>query len=146
MNAVFHRVLFSQTYDRAMPMILDNLHETGDIEDDPNIDLETYLALERADVLRCGIAVDHDGVLVGYQVMMVRRGIQHRNTLCAIQDALYVDPPHRYTPLPYRFIRWMDDILKEEGVVVVYRDSKGYDGVGYGRFYELIETRYRRRL
>ena len=146
---VFQREKFSHFCDEALTLFEDHHKEVGDIfpgdvEFDPNI--EAFLKLDDHDLLRV-YTVREDGVLLGYCIHHVSNHLHFRNSLQSIQDAIYIAKNHR--GIGKKFISWIDDQLKSEGVEAVYHSvSLNYDYskalVGLG--YEKIESTYFRRL
>jgi GNAT superfamily N-acetyltransferase len=110
----------SDAWDEAVALMRANHEETGagDGEDfKPNrARYEEFweLGLIRAYTARW------EGALVGYALFFVTPHLHYPEWLTAQQDVLYVQPSCRGRGA-VRFIRWMDDSLKAEGVKLVIR-------------------------
>ena len=116
----------------------------GDIDFDP--DVESFIKLDDANFLRV-FTVREGSTLVGYCIHHVYKHLHHRNSLQAIQDAIYIAEEHR--GIGKGFIEWVDNELKSEGVDAVYHYvtlkhdySKTLISLGYEKF----ESTYIRRL
>lgn len=133
-----------------------------DIELSP--DWEAYQNLAKFDLLRVyTIRIPHcictDGTqrcvcnrpakLHGYAVFTVRKALHYSTSIQASQDILYLDPQYRARMMGYRFIKWCDDQLRNEGVQVVYHHTKSDHNFGpmlQRQGYELMDHIYAKRL
>ncbi len=140
--------LTPQWFEEAMPLLRLHYKEIAHYQDIPlDPDEDAYLDAEKRGAIRCFVARDQFGLLMGYAVFFVRYNIHYKTSLQAIQDVIYVDPNKR--GIGARFIPWCDAKLKEEGVQVVYHHVK--DEHNFGPLlerigYKLIDHIYGRRL
>ncbi len=86
---------------------------------------------------------------MGYQVFFLKANAHYKSSLQAVQDILFLDERIRKGFTGYRFIRYCDEKLKDEGVQVVYQHVKSKHD--FGRVlerlgYELQDLIYSRRL
>ena len=66
------------------------------IEEIPlEVDFEKFLALERAQVLACFTARDDAGKLAGYAIMICAPSLNHKESVFAQSQAIYISPEHR---------------------------------------------------
>jgi len=117
-----------------------------DIKLNPQFDL--YRTLDQMGNLRV-FTLRERGVLRGYAIFMVRENMHYGDSLQAVQDVLYLDPPLRKQMLGARLIQWCDEELKREGVQVVYQHVKKAFNFGplLARLgYEEVEAVWARRL
>lgn len=87
-----------------------------------------------------------DGVLLGYMILHVFSSPRYRHKV-AHQDMFFIQKKHRGFGL--RFLRWVDEQLRAEGVEVVYQASKVAMDIGalYRRVgYTAHEVVYIKRL
>lgn len=110
-------------FDEAMPLLKLHYIEVAhyqDIELDPDID--QYERMENAGAIRCFVARDELGLMVGYAVFFIRHNIHYRKSLQAVQDIIFIDPKKR--GFGTEFIQWCDEQLKIEGIQAVYQHVK----------------------
>lgn len=86
-------------------------------------DFDAYRTAEKNGGLRIFTA-RKDGLIYGYSVFFVRRNVHYSTSLQAVQDVLFMDEHFRRGLSGYRFIRWCDDQLRQEGIQVVYHHVK----------------------
>ena len=111
----------SEMIPDAMKLFSEHWNEINLYEDIPlDPDFELYKKLDEMKLIRVFTARD-DGKLVGYCVYAVASDRQHKNTIQAVQDLLFITKEKRGFGMD--FIKWCDDMLKKEGVEVVYQHS-----------------------
>jgi GNAT superfamily N-acetyltransferase len=149
--ARFQQERFVDWIEEALPLLRRHWHELAHYSDIPlDIDRKGYTALCAAGLMRIYTARLADK-LVGYAVFIVgKNGHYHGSGPMAKQDVLYVDPAHRRGSLGIRLVRYADEMLRFDGVNVVYHHVK-LAHPALGRVlehlgYEPIETLYGRRL
>jgi GNAT superfamily N-acetyltransferase len=139
---------FSEAVTEAIPLFYDHWREIDANQDIPLApDFVQYANLDTAGLLRSFTVRDASNQLVGYANFFVQFGLHNRDSLRAFQDLIYIRPEHRGNG--HRFIAWIDEQLKAEGVQVVYHlVSAAVDfGPTLTRLgYEFHETVYSRRL
>lgn len=138
-------------FEEALPLLQRHWREITHYLDIPlNIDLPGYLRMEAADLLRIYTARDRSK-LVGYAVFIVGQNSHyHSSPRQAKQDVIYIAPEYRGRSVGVRLIRFCDEMLRAEGVQVVYQHAK-LAHPELGRLlehmgYEAVETTYARRL
>lgn len=75
-----------------------------------DVDWPQYRKLERAGVYRV-IGAFAKGRLVGYNAFFVQATLQHRSTVQAVNDVLYLEPEHRRGALGIRLITEAEPLL-----------------------------------
>lgn len=158
--------LTPEVWDEALPLLHAHWREIARYHDIPlDPDLQTYANMAAIGALRL-FTVRHAqfsekdladafetplqvrGRLAGYGLYFVRCAPHYRGSLQAVQDVLYLDPAIRGAT-GYRFIKWCDEQLREEGVQVVYQHVKVTHNFGpmlQRLGYEHVEGIYARRL
>ena len=118
----------------------------------PGCDYEKYRKAEQLNLLRI-FTVRIAGLLVGYSIFMVGFSLHYKTSFQARQDTLFIHPDYRQGMTGYRFIKWVDDRLRLEGVQVCYQHHKvlAGDRLNLGPLferlgYQLIYKMYFRRL
>jgi hypothetical protein len=145
----FQREEFSKFVEDAVPLFKEHHAEVGDYfpDDIPlDVNVEAFLSLDEKGMLRV-FTVRDEGELVGYCVHHVSYHLHYKNSLQAAQDAIYISPSHRHWGK--RFIDWVDDKLRLEGVDAVYHYvsvNKDYSYTLKKLNYKKIESTYLRRL
>ncbi len=123
-------------YEEAIPMLHAHYVEIATDKAikplDP--DLEKYQGLEDAGYLRIFTARRHreddeagitiapqsdPGVLIGYFVSIVMKGLHYQQTMLAINDIMYVDPAYRGSTVGYRLIKHAALDLKNLGADIL---------------------------
>lgn len=139
-----------ELFEEAFPLLSLHWREIAHYDDIAlNPDVERYLGLEQADVLRVFTA-RAGGALVGYACFFVSCNGHYSDSLQALQDILYVDPGWRCSTIGLRLIRACDEALRVEGVQLVLQHVKEahpalaviLERMGYER----IDVIYGRRL
>ena len=144
----FTQETVEQNVAESKPLLESHFKEIAQFQDIPlDPDYDQYIALEKAGFIRCFIARDTDGAMVGYAVYFVRNNLHYRGSLQAVQDVIFIKPEFRGRG--GRFILWCDEKLKEQGVQVVYHHVKSKFNFGpmlEKCGYELVDLIYARRL
>lgn len=156
--------------DEALPLLRAHWKEVAHYQDIPlKVDYATYLRSDAAGIVRCFTARDvspmaavgihgeipespraqHAGAaLLGYALFFVRFAPHYADSLQAVQDVVYLDRSIR-GGTGFRFLRWCDDQLAEEGVQAVYHHVKVEHNFGpllERQGYELVDLIYAKRL
>lgn len=144
----FKREHLIDVLEEAAPLTALHWKEIAHYQDIPlEMDREKYLKLEALDVLRCFIARNDQGALIGYAVFFVQHNIHYKSSLQAVQDVLFIHPEYRGTGK--RFIEWCDQELKKEKVQVIYHHVKSAHNFGpmlERMGYQLVDLIYARRF
>ena len=111
----------------------------------PNLD--QYLALEAAGMLRAFTARDDDGELIGYAVYFVTRSGHSMELLRAVSDVVFILRERR--GFGGEFLKWTEGELAHEGVGVIGQHVRATHNFGpmlERMGYELVELIYQRRI
>lgn len=131
----------------ARPLFAANWAETGG-EGEFVLDGDGYDALDDVNRLLC-CTVRDDGVLVGYCVI-VQGADRHRGgSVVAVVDVVYISPTWRKGLLAMRFLRYVDNLLRELGVPEVLHQASVKRDLGpllERMGYTAVTTMYSRRL
>lgn len=135
-----------RAWDDAISLIGSNHAETGALPDaDFRPDRARYQALEQAGVTRVFTARgEASRVLVGYALFIVSPHPHYPGVVFAMQDVVYVAPAHRGAGA-IAFMRFQDDVLREQGAQVVYRHvtvRRDYSRALLAMGYRPEETRF----
>jgi hypothetical protein len=117
-------------------------------QDKPEMMWMDYFKIEDAGMLRIFCVRDAGSKLVGYAMYFVRQNPHYASTYGAQCDMIYILPEHR-GGTGEKFIEWIDQSLKAEGVNVVSHHAKVYYDFGnmLKRLnYEHVENIYLKRL
>lgn len=103
-----------------MPLWIEHHGEVRQIEAalDPHIDM--YRALAAAQVLRIYTARS-ESKLVGYQVFTITTHPHFKDRIQAVMDLLYLSPEARLGWMGYKFLTFVDEELRKEGVHLMFR-------------------------
>lgn len=139
---------FAGVWPEAQGLLDANNRETGLEDEQLDVDIEKYIAMESSGIARVFTYRDDGGDLVGYGLFIFLAHPHHRTQLGAYQDTFYVRPSHRGIGA-VRFIQWLDERFRLAGCVSVVRQVTTH--VDFSRTlrrmgYAPIETAYRRRL
>lgn len=135
-----------QLFEEMWPLIQAHYKEIAKFQDiklDPNFEL--YMKLDSSGALRVFTARSEEGLLLGYACFLVHPHLHFKNSLQAFHDLIFIEKPARGHGS--KFIKYCDDMLKEEGVEVIsYGVSLKHDwGLILKRMgYESIDTVYAR--
>lgn len=119
-----------------------------DIEFSP--DYASYLKLADIGMLRIFTArKEVSNEMIGYAVFFVRQNLHYKNSLQAVQDILFIHPEAR--GFGRRFITWCEDMLRPEGVQVVYHHVKAKPELNFSPLlerckYQLVDLIWAKRL
>ena len=83
-------------------------------------DLKVYENAENMGMLRIFTA-RHEGVLVGYEVFFIHTHPHYSSAVEAVQDSLFLSEDLRRGSNGYRFIKWVDEQLKQTEAKVIFR-------------------------
>lgn len=149
MTVIFKRERAHDVFEEMIPLLEAHFHEIAHFKDIPfNPDRELYEAMEEQGCLRVFTA-RNDGVLIGYAVYVVRHNGHYKSSLQAVQDVLFLLPEYRKARLGAELISVCDNVLRAEGVQVVYQHVKLAHNFGpllEKLGYEVIEHIYGKRL
>lgn len=144
----FQRQALADCFDELQPLVKAHHAEVAFYQDiNLDVDWEAVIRLEQAGALRLYTARDF-GSLRGYAVFVLGPALHYKGTLQATADAVYLEPGVRKQMLGVKFLRWCDEELRREGVVIVaHHHSTRQLRSLYGRLgYELAELVWTRRL
>lgn len=144
----FAREQLRDTWDEGASLIKLNNAETGALATEEFApDAEKYFQLEDLGMVRLYTARICDK-LIGYAIFLIQHHLHYPKTRWAIQDVLFISPEYRGLGA-VRFILWTDDMLRSDGVHIVFRHvshkrdySRTLERLGYGA----VETGFMRRL
>jgi GNAT superfamily N-acetyltransferase len=123
MKVSFHVSDFDECFnsDKFRQLILSNWTETGikGMALDPA--WPQYKSMAEAGLLRIYVAKDEANEIVGYSVYFVTEHLHYKTVKHALSDMIYIRPTRR--GFGKNFIAWIDEQLKNEGVVAVYRHA-----------------------
>ena len=143
----FAREPLPEVIDEMRPMLEEQWREVAYFKDIPlDPDFDIYLAADKAGKVRLFTVRDY-GELVGYALFFIGN-IQHKTVFTATQNLVFIHPSYRMGMVGYRFIKYFDEQLADEGVSIVYQTVK--PAVDYSPLlerlgYEAVETTYVRR-
>lgn len=103
-----------------------------------NPDWERYLKAEQADALRIFTAREDDNQLIGYIVFFIANNPHYAQSKQAQQDVLFLRKDKRKTGLGRDFILWADEMLRSDGVDVVYHHVKAAKELDFSPLLESI--------
>lgn len=83
-----------------------------------DVDHDRYLLADDLGILRV-FTVRDAGRLVGYACFCVGFSLRHKTSYQATQDSLYLAPEYRKGTLGIRFIRFIEEALRKDGVQVI---------------------------
>jgi hypothetical protein len=145
---VFARETIESCIEEAKPLLEAHYKEVSKYQDIPlDPDYDQYFQLEKLGIIRCYVARNSDGMMIGYAVYFIRANLHYKNHVMAVQDILFVKKEYRGTG--GRFILWCDEQLREDGAVVVYQHIKvdhDWSRLAERMGYEKIEYIYGKRL
>lgn len=144
---------------REEPLTADLLAEAAPLADAHGLEVggrvprlagEVLLALAARGAYRVFTARElASGVLVGYCGLFVVGDPHNAGEVAATEDAIYLAPAARVGLAGLAFVRAVDRILVDSGVVIVYRASPSSRDLGpllRRAGYVPVETKYARRL
>lgn len=141
----FARELISDVWDEVQGLLERHWREIAHYQD---IALKPDKAFYTSTAaLRCFTA--REDRLVGYACFIVARNKHYMDSLQAMQDVLFIAPEYRQGLTGYRFIKWCDEQLRDEGVQVVCHHTKSAHNFGAllrRQGYEEVERLYAKRL
>jgi len=147
----FAKERFADVIDEAMPLLYRHWQELARYPDiELAVDYDSYRAIEAAGKLAVYTARDA-GMLVGYAAFIVGANSHYCTSgPQAKQDVVYIAQEHRGGRVGLNFLRFCDDQLQADGVVVVYQHEK-VSHPALGRVlahigYENVERIWARRL
>ena len=144
---LFNREPLTDVIDEMRPMLEDHWRECAHFDDIPlDPDFDAYLMAHRMGKVRLFTVRDY-GELVGYALFFLGN-MQHKAVNTATQNLVFIHPSYRMGMVGYRFIKYFDEQLADEGVSIVYQTVK--PAVDYSPLlerlgYEAVETTYVRR-
>lgn len=83
-------------------------------EDSCEIDLDQYKLIENAGI-SMGMFAYYEEVIVGYSVNMIVPNMHAKGKKVCVNDALFVDPAFRNTPLGFRLIKRTEEEALHRG-------------------------------
>ena len=136
-------------FDDMAPLWVEHWSEIiGDPGEPLKPNLDQYVALEAAGVLRAFTARDEDDdELVGYAVYFVTHSVHSTELLRAVSDAVFILRERR--GFGGEFLKWTEGQLAAEGVGVIGQHVRATHNFGpmlERMGYELVELIYQRRM
>lgn len=113
-----------------------------------NPDYPAYFKLYKQGYLHVATA-RREGELIGYCISVAQPLPHYKDTLCAVNDVLYVSKEHRGGNVGYELLEFVENDLKENGVDMFILHVKKYapfDGLLEARGFSAIETNYSKYL
>ena len=111
-------------------------------------DISIFKAGEAGGILRI-FSVRKRGFLVGYNVFIVAMDPHFKGDKIANQDLIFIERDERKGMLGYRFMKWCDQQLKDEGVKFIFQRlnvQRNHGAILLRMGYEPIDMVYRRRI
>jgi hypothetical protein len=125
---VFSRETCNEVVDEIFALMEQHYAEVAHHPDiPPECDEARYRKAEELGLLRL-YTVRQDYALVGYWVGMVGYSLHYKSSYQARQDTLFIHPDYRQGLTGYRFLRWVDQQLAQDGVEIVYQHNKILEG------------------
>jgi len=88
---VFARETIESCIEEAKPLLEAHYAEIAHYHDIPlDPDYDQYLQLEKMGIVRCYVARNSEGKMVGYAVYIVRNNLHYKTSLQAVQDIIFV--------------------------------------------------------
>ena len=148
MDIEFYESDFDSVYNshEFRALIINNWVETGLDGITLSPDWDKYKQAYDNGMLRVYIAKAGD-LIVGYSVYFVSKHLHYRESLQATCDMIFIRPTRR--GFGKKFIAWIDEQLKNDGVCAVYRHAsfKNKFGLLLGRMgYKEQEVTFIKRL
>lgn len=116
---------FVDAYDEFLPLL--ELHWSEIARDKENIklnvDVDGYRRLEELGILHVATARD-EGCLIGYMISFVSPNLHYKDWLMANNDVLFIHPDHRGNGTFVRLLRFVEQDLRNMGVVNLYIHMK----------------------
>ena len=109
-----------------------------------NVDKERYIAGDKTGAVR-GYTMRDEGMLVGYMGLIVGKHMHYKDDVFAAVDVLYIDPEYRKGLAAIRFMKWVEEQVKESGASVMTYHIKtfhDYPALFERLGYEKIEVIY----
>lgn len=124
----FQKELFGPLVPELQALFKENHGESSVVKDlklDP--DFDRYASLEDSGYIQF-MTIRWEAEIVGYCLFYVDEEIRHQGVISATQDMMYISKKHR--GMGYGFMKFCDDILKECGVNVVWRQATCFQDIG----------------
>lgn len=110
--------------DEMLPLWKDHYDEIAMYTDFPlSPNLVMYKQSDDAGFLRIFTA-RHEGKLVGYQVFFIHNHPHYSSMRQAVQDNLFLLDKMRIGMTGYRFLKWADERLAEDGVDIIFQNVR----------------------
>ena len=123
---VFQQVRLHEAWDDIEDLIDEHyraitlLSANKDVALEPNKD--TYLNIEMTGAYRVYIVRDKETLaIVGYGGYFVSKSLHYTLSLQAVQDVLYVKPEYRSGWIGYRFLKYIEQCMRNDGVDALYQ-------------------------
>lgn len=88
-----------------------------------NPDWQTYYSVQSTNLIRCYTA-RVDDVLVGYSIFFISPSLHHKDYRIAHNDVFYIHPECRAGKLPYKFLNYFLQQIKDEGISLITINTK----------------------
>lgn len=146
-DTVFAVENFGDIVGELKPLLELHYHEIAHHKDIPlDPDYDVYQKLQDIGAIICFTA-RRDGHLIGYNIFFVRHNMHYKTSKQAVQDVVFIHPEFR--GFGKKFFLYCDEILKQEGVQVVYHHIKAAHNFGKmleSIGYSLVDLIYGKRL
>ncbi len=121
----FQEESFNDVIDDIKPLLENHWQEIALDKDKIalNPDYAQYENMYKAGVLKVFTA-RLDDELVGYFVVMLHKSPHYSDHILALNDIIYLKPEYRKTGVGKRLISFAEQILHQEGVSVLYINTK----------------------
>jgi len=107
---------YQELEEAGMLRIFTARHKADDVTawlDDTSEKIQAETGIEHT------LIAPHNGRLIAYFVSIVAKGLHYQQTTIAINDIMYVDPPHRGGTVGYRLIKQATLDLKNLGADIL---------------------------
>lgn len=145
----FKEEVAADLIDEIKPLIEDHYKEVALYQDNIPLkpDFDKYVELNENGMLRIFTA-RREGKLIGYFLVVVMPHLHYKENVFAMNDIIYVEPSKRGGMVAYRLIKYVEKVLKDEGVSVLMINMKTsnmfsrlLEGLGFTNT-ELVYTKY----
>lgn len=125
MTIRYARETVATVIDEIQPLLRAHWAEIAQYPDIPlSPDFDCYKHLEAHGQLRIYTARHSSYALIGYAIYTVSPALHYSNSIQAKQDVLFLQPEHRAGRIGWKLIAFADELLRQDGVQVVYQHVK----------------------
>ena len=121
----FAEEMYDEVIDEIAPLFEQHWEEIALNKDKIKLspDLSKYKALNDLGILRIFTA-RNEGLLVGYFVVIAQPHLHYQEHTFAMNDIIYIHPDYRGSTVAYRMIKYVEKVLKKDGVSVLMINMK----------------------